>query len=109
MNCIRLTYSLQLFYDNNIIDKKYLSANPQMIGMTAMEVMDETIKVLTETGLMVILNNHTSKSMWCCSNDDGDGLWWSREYPESAFFECAEEFAKRYKNNPRVIGTDIRN
>ena len=47
MNCIRLTYSLQLFFDNNVIDKKYLSANPELIGMTAMEVMDYTIKVLT--------------------------------------------------------------
>jgi len=28
MNCVRLTYSLQLYYDNNIIDKKYLTANP---------------------------------------------------------------------------------
>jgi len=32
---------------------------------------------------MVILNNHTSKSQWCCSNNDGDGLWFNNEYPES--------------------------
>jgi len=43
-----------------------------------MEIFDQTIKVLTDSGIMVILNNHTSKSQWCCSNDDGDGLWWSR-------------------------------
>lgn len=58
---------------------------------------------------MVILNNHTSKSQWCCSNDDGDGLWWSREYPEYMFFECAEHFSERYKHNPLVIGMDLRN
>ena len=58
---------------------------------------------------MVILNNHTSKSQWCCSNKDGDGLWWSREWPEYLFFEHCEMFAKRYKDNPRVIGFDLRN
>lgn len=58
---------------------------------------------------MVILNNHTSTSQWCCSNDDGDGLWWSREYPEYKFFDHVTLFAKRYANNPRVIGMDLRN
>jgi endoglucanase len=58
---------------------------------------------------MVILNCHTSKSQWCCSNKDGDGLWWSREWPEYLFFESVERLAKRYKHNPRVIGMDLRN
>lgn len=81
MNCIRLTYSLQLIYDNNVVPEKYIKANPALKGKTAMEIFDITVKTLTEVGLMVILNNHTSTSQWCCSNDDGDGLWWSRPYP----------------------------
>ena len=36
MNCIRLTFSLQLFCDNNIIPEKYLKANPNLIGKTAL-------------------------------------------------------------------------
>jgi len=55
-----------------------------------MEIFDFTIKTLTDVGLMIILNNHTSTSQWCCSNDDGDGLWWSNEYPEDKYFQCAE-------------------
>lgn len=47
--------------------------------------------------------------MWCCSNDDGDGLWWSYEYPEYKFFKNCEDLAMRYKDNPRVIGMDLRN
>ena len=31
---------------------------------------------------MIYLNNHTSKSQWCCSDSDGDGLWWTKEYSE---------------------------
>jgi hypothetical protein len=36
MNCIRLTYSLQMFYDDNIIHRDFLKANPKLIGKTAM-------------------------------------------------------------------------
>lgn len=77
MNCIRLTYSLQMFYDDKPVPAKYLKANPELIGKTGMEIFDITVETLTDVGLMVILNNHTSSSQWCCSNDDGDGLWWS--------------------------------
>lgn len=81
MNVVRLTYSLQLILDNAIVPEKYLAANPELIGKTSMQIFDYTIQTLTSVGLMVILNNHTSTSQWCCSNDDGDGLWWSRKYP----------------------------
>lgn len=70
-----------MFYDNNVVDKKYLLANPELIGKSAMEIFDITIEKLTKIGLMVILNNHTSRSQWCCSDFDGDGLWYSEEYP----------------------------
>jgi hypothetical protein len=36
MNCIRLTYSLQLIFDNNIIEEKYLKANPDLLNKTSM-------------------------------------------------------------------------
>ena len=36
MNCIRLTYSLQMFYDNKPVPDKYLKANPELRGKTAM-------------------------------------------------------------------------
>lgn len=48
---------------------------------------------MTEEGLMVILNNHTSKSQWCCSHSDGDGLWFNNEYREEDFMRCLEKLA----------------
>jgi len=75
MNCIRLTFSLEMFYRDNEIDESLIKANPRLYGKTAMQIFDETVKAITDAGLMVILNNHTSKSQWCCSASDGDGLW----------------------------------
>ena len=81
MNCIRLKFSLDMFYRNNFIDHELIKANPELQGKTAMEIFDHTIEVITRSGLMVILNNHTSKSQWCCGPNDGDGLWYNEEYP----------------------------
>ena len=86
MNVVRLTFSLQMFFDNVKIPEQHLKANPEMIGLTAMEIFDKTIEALTNTGIMVYLNNHTSKAQWCCSITDGDGLWWSKEHPEEKYF-----------------------
>ncbi len=36
MNCVRLCYSLQMFYENNVVPSSYLQANPDLIGKTAM-------------------------------------------------------------------------
>ena len=70
-----------MWEDKSPIADKYIKANMNLKGKTAMEIFDITVQTLTDVGLMVILNNHTSTSQWCCSNDDGDGLWWSRKYP----------------------------
>jgi endoglucanase len=108
-NGIRLTFSLQLFFKNPVIPEKYLTANPELLGLRAMDIFDRTVQEMTRAGLMVILNNHTSSSMWCCSNDDQEGLWWTAEYPEYKWMDCLRNFAHRYKNNPLVIGFDLRN
>lgn len=43
MNCIRLTYSLQMFYDNKPVPEKFIKANPQLKGKTGMEIFDITV------------------------------------------------------------------
>jgi hypothetical protein len=57
-----------MFFHDKSVPEKYLKANPELIGKTGMEIFDITVQTLTEVGLMVILNNHTSTSQWCCSN-----------------------------------------
>jgi len=58
---------------------------------------------------MVLLNNHTSSSMWCCSDDDCEGLWWTYEYPEYKWIDCLRHLAQRYRSNPMVVAFDLRN
>ena len=57
-NCVRLTYSLDVIYQNPVIAADRLTENPELVGKTAMEIFDLTVQALTDANLMVILNNH---------------------------------------------------
>ena len=50
-----------------------------------------------------------SEAGWCCSLEDGNGLWYTEKYPEEVFFEHWGQMAERYITNPLVIGADLRN
>ena len=50
-----------------------------------------------------------SEAGWCCSFEDGQGLWYTEKYPEEMFFEHWTLMAERYLTNPLVIGADLRN
>ena len=50
-----------------------------------------------------------SSAGWCCHDDDGNGFWYTDQYPEEVFFEHWSFMAERYLNNPLVIGADLRN
>jgi len=74
-----------------------------------MEVFDKTVESLTNSGVMVILNNHISDAKWCCSLTDGNGLWYNPRYSIYEFLTTLVDLTLRYKSNPMVIGNDLRN
>lgn len=108
-NCVRMPFSLEQFYSNPIVKSEYLAANPQLQGLTAMEIFDKTIESLTKHGIMVILNNHISDAMWCCGADDGNGLWYNKHFTAEQWVGALEALTRRYMANPAVIGNDLRN
>ena len=92
-----------------MIEDSAVSANPQLKGKTSMEVFDATVKSLTDAGVMVILNNHISDAGWCCSETDGNGMWYNPNYPEETWINILAELTERYKDNKLVVGNDLRN
>ena len=59
-NCVRLVYALDALYENPIVKSERLSENVELIGKTVMEIMDRVIESLTQSNIMVILNNVVS-------------------------------------------------
>jgi len=58
---------------------------------------------------MTVIDNHMSDANWCCNIDDGNGLWYTNNWPEEKFFDAWKGMAARYINQPMVIGADLRN
>ena len=108
-NCVRLVYSLEQFYKNPVVSSDALTANPSLMGKTSMDIFDETVNALTNAGLMVILNNHISDAMWCCSLTDRNGLWHNHNYSDDQWIQAITNMSGRYANNSLVVGNDLRN
>jgi endoglucanase len=109
VNSVRLPWSNQVVEENPIVPNYALIANPQLHGKRALEIMDAVIDALSRAGLMVILDNHVSRADWCCNEKDGNGLWYSREYPESHWIEDWKTLVRRYKKQTYVVAADLRN
>lgn len=108
-NSVRIPWSNQLVETNPMVPDYALAANPALKGKRALEVLDLTVVALAREGLYVILDNHVSRADWCCYEGDGNALWHSPAYPEERWLADWRAMARRYKDQPAVIGADLRN
>jgi endoglucanase len=109
VNSVRLPWANETVERNPQVPDYALKANPQLKGKHAMEVMDTVIHALADARIMVVLDNHVSRADWCCSDGDGNGLWYNAEYPESKWLADWQTIVRRYKNERWVVGADLRN
>jgi hypothetical protein len=114
-NSVRLPFSNQMIHDSKPVQIDAIAANPQWMGMTPLQVYDQTVKSLTDAGIAVVLNNHTTTSEWCC-NYDYNGLWHHQSVFYGVYNQTKEMWqndwvfmANRYRDNPAVVGADLRN
>ena len=109
VNSVRLPWANETLEHDPLPPAYAVAANPQFKGKHAMEIMDAVIAALARAHIMVILDNHVSRADWCCSETDGNGLWYNEEYPETKWLADWETIARRYGNQPWVVGADLRN
>ena len=109
VNSVRLPWANETLERNPLVPGYAVKANPQFKGKHAMEIMDAVIDALARANIMVILDNHVSRADWCCSETDGNGLWYNADYPETTWLADWQTIVRRYKSQPWVIGADLRN
>ena len=109
VNSVRLPWANETLEHDPAVPDYAVAANPQFKGKHAMAIMDAVIAALARAHIMVILDNHMSRADWCCSETDGNGLWYNREYPETKWLEDWQAIARRYRKQPWVVGADLRN
>jgi endoglucanase len=107
-NVIRLPYSNQMVETNPVpTNIEYANGkNSDLRGLTAMQIMDKIIAHAGSIGLKIILDNHRSDAG---NSAQGNGLWYTSAYPESAWINDWVSLTSRYLNNTTVIGVDLRN
>jgi endoglucanase len=108
-NVVRVPWSNEMVQTDPVIADERLAANPTLQGKRAMGVLDAVVDALGAEGLMVVLCNHVSRAEWCCTDNDGNGLWWNARYPERNWLADWRTMALRYRDRPFVIGADLRN
>jgi endoglucanase len=108
-NSVRLPWSNEMYETNPPVGDLVVAANPHLKGLHAMEVFDSVVNALANQGLLVILDNHVSTADWCCSNTDGNQLWYNSRYPQTAWLADWQGMAQRYRTQPAVVAVDLRN
>lgn len=105
-NTIRLPYASETLHTSSAPNGIDFSKNPELRGLTSLEVMDAVIDYAGRQGMRVILDHHRSGFG---SGTSGNGLWYDAQYTEDAWVADWAMLAGRYRDNPTVIGFDLHN
>jgi endoglucanase len=77
--------------------------NPDLQGLSALQVMDKVINEFSRRGMYVLLDHHTPD---CNAISE---LWYTASYSEQQWLKDLSFVAKRYASVPGVIGLDLKN
>jgi len=105
-NTIRLPFSNDTIHGSGKPTNFDVSKNPDLQGLTSMQIMDKIVAYAGEIGLKIILDHHR--------NDDGNGpssngLWYDSQHSEAQWISDWQMLATRYAGNSTVIGADLHN
>ena len=102
-NTIRLPYSNQLFDPASKPNGIDFNKNPDLAGLSGLEIMDRIVDGAGRRGLKVILDRHRPTAQ---AQSD---LWYTDQVSEARWIQDWVMLAGRYKGNDTVIGADLHN
>jgi endoglucanase len=105
-NVIRLPFSNAMLKQGSMPSGIDYQKNPDLAGLTALQVMDRIILGADQRGIKIILDNHRSTPG---AGPESNGLWYTSAYPENTWIADWKMLAIRYKHIPAVIAVDLRN
>lgn len=119
INAIRLPFSNQMIHSKEKVHFDVVKANPELATKTPLEIYNYVVSKLTRSGIMVVLNNHTTYTSWCCSISL-DSQWYNPQefdikgnkfsiQTEEQWLADWKNMISFHKNNPMVIAADLRN
>jgi endoglucanase len=109
-NVIRIPYSSEMVETNPVPTNFSVfntgPINTDLQGLTALQILDKIVSFAGSIGLRVILDHHRSEAG---SSAEGNGLWFTSTFSDSAWINDWVALTNRYMNNTTVIGMDLHN
>lgn len=102
-NTIRVPFSNQLFDPGSTPNSIDYTKNPDLEGLTGLEIIDKVVDYAGQRGMRIILDQHRPDS------GAQSALWYTSDYPESRWLSDWEMLAQHYLGNPTVVGVDLHN
>jgi aryl-phospho-beta-D-glucosidase BglC (GH1 family) len=107
-NTIRLPFSSEMLHTAAPTDGIDFNLNPDLVGLTGLQIMDKVVGYAGQLGLRVILDHHSNRIGVGVGED---GLWYrpGEAYTEDRWVQDWQALATRYAGNATVIGADLHN
>jgi aryl-phospho-beta-D-glucosidase BglC (GH1 family) len=124
-NCFRMSWVDAGLHSTKVCDPRSVNytENPELRGLTQMQVLDKIIAYAGQIGLKVILDHHTDEGIYPGTDQQRNGLWYdvgpgtdgtdgakhTGTVTDAQFVADWVEIAKRYAGNSTVVGFDLDN
>lgn len=105
-NALRITFADETVESNPVV-LQGVEANPSLRGLHSLDILQRIIQRAHVYGLRVILCN--SRSEAGRGPEIKTGLWYTAEYPESAWMNDWVTLVKRFRHDSAFVGADLRN
>ena len=102
LTVIRLPYSDDILA-NQVVQGVNTAANPDLVGVTTLTLMDRIIDYCGQLGIRVIIDRHRPDS------GGQSKLWYTPTVSEATWIANMKTLAARYKGDPTVVGFDLHN
>jgi endoglucanase len=102
-NTLRLPYCNQMFDAGSTPNGIDFNLNPDLQGLSSLQIMDKLIDYCGQIGLRVFLDRHRPDSA------SQSPLWYTAQYSEARWINDWRMLAQRYNGNTTVIGADLHN
>jgi endoglucanase len=102
-NTLRVPFSDQLFDPGSTPNSIDANKNPDLTGLSGLQILDKVINYAGTKGMRVVLDRHRADS------GGQSPLWYTDAYPESRWVSDWTMLATHYRGNTTVIGADLHN
>jgi endoglucanase len=102
-NMLRLPFCSQFFDPGSTPNSIDTNANPDLVGVQGLALMDKVVSAAGARGLKIVLDRHRPDS------GSQSELWYTSAYSEQRWIDDWKMLAQHYKGNTTVIGFDLHN